>query len=57
MSQSAPSCDSRLPAVAAILAAGYLRLLQAKSVNSQEQAKLRAPDSVESPCYHRSPEA
>ena len=36
--------------IAAILAAGYLRLLQAKSANQQGQAKLRAQDSVESPC-------
>ena len=43
--------------LAVILAAGYLRLLQAKSANSQTQAKLRAQDSVESPCYGVAPEA
>ena len=43
--------------IGAILAAGYLRLLQAKYSNSPKQAKLWAPDSVESPCYGVAPEA
>jgi len=42
--------------IAAIFAAGFLRLLQ-KRHNSQEQAKLQPPDSVESPCYVPPPEA
>lgn len=45
-----------LAEIGAILAEGYLRLLQERP-NSQEQTKLRAQDSVESPCYHRPPEA
>ena len=37
--------------IAAILAAGYLRILRVREAKQREQANLRPPDSSLSPCY------
>lgn len=48
--------NGALAEIAAILAAGYLRL-QADRAKSQSEAKLRPRDSALSPCYGARPEA
>lgn len=45
-----------LAEIAAILAAGYLRL-RADRAKSQPEAKIRPRDSALSPCYEPRPEA
>jgi len=51
MSTRSPIVD-----IAAILAKGYLRHLQARAANQRKRAELQPPDSHESRCYRATPE-